>query len=81
MLRKPYLKFPKSATQFFGLKMTPLPNLELFRKFIRFGNAGHPLLWYSNHLEDIEADIDEDGTGEVSFKHLVSLFAVALLCI
>ena len=39
------------------------------------------LLWYSNHLEDIEADIDEDGACEVSFKHLVSLFAVALLCI
>ena len=35
-------KGPKSAIKFFGLKMTR-PSLELFRKFIRFGDATHPL--------------------------------------
>ena len=39
------------------------------------------LLWYSNHLEDIEADVDEDWAGEVSLQHLISLFAVSLLAI
>ena len=53
MLKKPCLKFPKSATQVFGLKMTPLPPLALFRKFIRFGSLTLPLIvqqdicWYS----------------------------------
>ena len=43
-------------------------------------NMGN-LLWYSNHLEDIEADVDEDWAGEVSLQHLVSLLAVSLLSI
>ena len=32
---KALFKGPKSATSIFGLKMTPAPSLELFRKFIR----------------------------------------------
>ena len=44
ILTKPCLKFPKSAVWIFGLKMTPLPPLALFRKFIRFGAAILPIL-------------------------------------
>ena len=44
MLKKPCLKFPKSAAWIFGLKMTPCPPpLVLFRKFIRFGAAILPI--------------------------------------
>ena len=37
--QKALFKSPKSAIKFFGLEMTPLPLLELFRQNIRFGGA------------------------------------------
>ena len=40
MLKKPCLKFPKSETKIFGLKMTP--PLELFQKFIIIGSTTLP---------------------------------------
>ena len=36
-------------------------------------------LWNSDHLEDVEADKDEYGAGEVGLQHLVPLLAVPLL--
>ena len=36
-------------------------------------------LWNSDHLENVEADKDEYGAGEVGLQHLVPLLAVALL--
>ena len=42
MLKKPCLKFPKSATKIFGLKIITPPPLALFRKFIRFGSLTLP---------------------------------------
>ena len=45
MLKEPCLKFPKSAINIFGLKITPPPSrppFKLFRKFIRFGSPTRP---------------------------------------
>ena len=36
-------------------------------------------LWNSDHLEDVEADKDEYGAGEVGLQHFVPLLAVPLL--
>ena len=36
-------------------------------------------LWNSDHLENVEADKDEYGAGEVGLQHLVPLLAVPLL--
>ena len=37
------------------------------------------LLWYCDQLDNVEAGVNEYGTNEVSFQHLIPLFAVTVL--
>ena len=64
--KKTLFKSPKFATKIFGLEMTP-PPLELFQKFITFGDAILPL-WAVSGIAQVKTQLTNNNNRHPLFS-------------